>query len=169
MPSYFYSFFLLLPSMSSSLFHSSTFLLLNVLHHYLCYNFWIYFQESLLLLVTLMQAYNSINVQYSFGTITIVFHKGQFDLSCRNPSLGLATKARACKVAGQERSLGITFHAPRSAKECEGMNLHTPKWTPCWELESQWTPKSSECDCRGQNPLAWKKLISLESYWNVDV
>jgi hypothetical protein len=46
-------------------------------------------------------------------------------LYCRNPSLGLTTKARACK-----RSPGITFHAPESAKECEGLNPHTPKETP---------------------------------------
>jgi hypothetical protein len=49
---------------------------------------------------------------------------------CRNPSLGLATKARACKSVGQERSLEVTFHVPGSAKECEGMNPHTPKGTP---------------------------------------
>jgi hypothetical protein len=30
------------------------------------------------------------------------------------------TKATACKVVGQERKLG-------SEKQCEGMNLHTPK------------------------------------------
>jgi hypothetical protein len=30
---------------------------------------------------------------------------------CHNPSLGLATKARACKVAGQEGSPGVTSHA----------------------------------------------------------
>ncbi len=35
---------------------------------------------------------------------------------CRNPSLGLATKARGCKVAGQKKDLGITSHAPGSAK-----------------------------------------------------
>jgi hypothetical protein len=46
---------------------------------------------------------------------------------CRNPSLGLATKARACKVVGQEGTLGGTLHAPGSAKECEGMNPHTLK------------------------------------------
>ncbi len=46
---------------------------------------------------------------------------------CHNPSLGLATKARACKGVGQERSPRITFHAPGSAKECKGMNPHTPK------------------------------------------
>jgi hypothetical protein len=39
---------------------------------------------------------------------------------CRNLSLGLVTKARACKVAGQERK-------PGNERKCEGMNLHTPK------------------------------------------
>jgi hypothetical protein len=41
---------------------------------------------------------------------------------CRNPSLGLATKARVCKSAGQERSPGVW--------ESVKMNTHTPKWTP---------------------------------------
>jgi len=45
----------------------------------------------------------------------------------RNPSIGVTTKAKACKVAGQEGSPMVTSHAPESAKECEGMNLHTPK------------------------------------------
>jgi hypothetical protein len=45
----------------------------------------------------------------------------------RNPSTGLATKARACEVAGQEGSPGVTSHALRSAKDYEGMNPHTPK------------------------------------------
>jgi hypothetical protein len=40
------------------------------------------------------------------------------------------TKVKACKSAGQEGSPRVTFHAPGSAKECEGMNLHTPKGTP---------------------------------------
>jgi hypothetical protein len=31
---------------------------------------------------------------------------------------------------GQEWILGIKFHAPGSVGECEGMNPHTPKWTP---------------------------------------
>jgi len=37
------------------------------------------------------------------------------------------TKARAYEDASQEGSPGVTFHAPGSARECEGMNLHTPK------------------------------------------
>jgi hypothetical protein len=50
-----------------------------------------------------------------------------FIIPCCNPSLGLATKAKACKVTGQEGSLGVTSHALGSAKKCERMNLHTPK------------------------------------------
>jgi hypothetical protein len=46
---------------------------------------------------------------------------------CCNLSFGFVTKARVCRGASQEGSLGITFHAPRSVGECEGMNLHTPK------------------------------------------
>jgi hypothetical protein len=42
------------------------------------------------------------------------------------------TKARVCKVAGQERK-------PESERKCEGMNPHTAKELPIWELESQWS------------------------------
>jgi len=45
---------------------------------------------------------------------------------CCNPSLGLATKARASKGACWEWSLGVTFHAFKNVGECEGMNPHTP-------------------------------------------
>jgi len=48
-------------------------------------------------------------------------------LECHNLSLGLATKARACKGTGQVRIPRLTFHALGNARKCEGMNLHTPK------------------------------------------
>jgi len=53
----------------------------------------------------------------------------QVHIKCHNPSLGLATKARACKVAGQERSMGVTPHVPGSVGKCEGMNRHIPNGT----------------------------------------
>jgi hypothetical protein len=34
--------------------------------------------------------------------------------------------------------------------------LTLPKELPLWEFESHWTFKSSEWDCRGQNPLHWR-------------
>ncbi len=46
---------------------------------------------------------------------------------CCNPSLGFATKAKACKVVGQEGILGVTPHALESVGKCEGMNPHIPK------------------------------------------
>jgi hypothetical protein len=49
---------------------------------------------------------------------------------CHNPSLGLATKVRACKDEGQEGSSGITSHAPRNVGKCEGKNPHIPKGNP---------------------------------------
>jgi len=51
-------------------------------------------------------------------------------MSLSNLSLRFATKARTCKGVGQEWSLGVTFHAPGSVRNCEGMNPHTPKWAP---------------------------------------
>jgi hypothetical protein len=53
-----------------------------------------------------------------------------YDLSCRNPSLGLVTKVRGCKVAGKGGSLGVMPHAPGSVRECEGIDPYTPKATP---------------------------------------
>ncbi len=37
------------------------------------------------------------------------------------------TKARACKVAGQEGSSQVMPHASGSVRKCEGMNPHIPK------------------------------------------
>jgi hypothetical protein len=68
------------------------------------------------------------------GMAWIPFHLGSKKSGivtfCCNLNLGLATKAKACKGAGQEGSPGVTFHAPWSVGECDGMNLHTPKWAP---------------------------------------
>ncbi len=58
---------------------------------------------------------------------TWIVLKSIWRFRCHNPSLGLAMKARAYKVVGQEGNPGVTSHTPRSAKECEGMNPHTPK------------------------------------------
>jgi hypothetical protein len=74
---------------------------------------------------------------------------------CWNPSLGLVTKASACKGVGQERSPGVPSHALGGVGECEGMNPYIPKELQLWELESQWILESSEIDYRGQNALDW--------------
>jgi hypothetical protein len=72
-------------------------------------------------------------------------------LYCCNPSLGLVTKVRDCKGAGQEGSSGVW----ESVRE---WTLTFPSELPFWELESQWTPKSSKSNCGGQNPLSWNVI-----------
>jgi len=49
---------------------------------------------------------------------------------CHNLSLGLATKARACKVASQERK-------PKSERKCEEIIFTLPRELSPWELESR--------------------------------
>jgi hypothetical protein len=55
--------------------------------------------------------------------------KYNLDVWCHNPNLGLATKARGHKVASQEGSPGGRPHAPESARECEGIDVHILKGT----------------------------------------
>jgi len=66
---------------------------------------------------------------------------------CCNLNLGFMTKARACKVAGQEGS-------PRVKESVREWTLTLPKELSLWELESQWTPECWKSNCKGQNLMA---------------
>jgi hypothetical protein len=90
-------------------------------------------------------------------------------LCYRNLSFWLMTKVKACKDAGQKGIPGVTLHAPMSAKECEGMNLHTPKWTPILGVGVPNGFPSLERAIAGVK-IHWMEalLISLESFWNED-
>jgi len=71
----------------------------------------------------------------------------------RNPSFGFTTKARVCEGANQKGSSGVTFYVPESVGECEGMNLHIPKWAPTLGVEVPMDSRILENDRRGQNPF----------------
>jgi len=73
-------------------------------------------------------------------------------------ALGSRPRQRACKVAGQKRNPRVTLHALGNAKECEGMNPHTPKATPTLE---DGVPVDSRI-FRGR--LQGSKLNGLRSY-----
>ncbi len=67
------------------------------------------------------------------------------------------SRQRHCKSAGQEEARESHHILPgvlESVREYEGVDLHTPKATPTWEMESRWTPETLESDCRGQNSMA---------------
>ncbi len=51
-------------------------------------------------------------------------------VECRNPSFGLATKAKGLQGCGPRGSSGVTSKTPGSVGECERVSLHTPKATP---------------------------------------
>jgi hypothetical protein len=70
---------------------------------------------------------NTMNTHLSRFRLILNFLHLRKHFLCHNPSLGLVTKVRACRGVGQEGSLGVTSHAPKSVGECEGMNTHTFK------------------------------------------
>jgi hypothetical protein len=72
---------------------------------------------------------------------------------CRNPSLGLVTKAKVCKGAGQEGSPGVTSHASKSVGECEGMNPHNPKWALILGVGVSMDSQIFKERLQGSNPL----------------
>jgi hypothetical protein len=48
--------------------------------------------------------------------VSIVIRAMLLVVQCRNPSLGLVTKARGYKVTSQKKNLGVISHVPRNAK-----------------------------------------------------
>ncbi len=56
--------------------------------------------------------------QYMANSVVFLYYYN--NVYCHNLNFGLTTKARRCKVAGQERN-------PENERKCEGMNPHTPK------------------------------------------
>jgi len=114
-----------------------------------------------------------------------VYYKGegggfpqiQVVVSLVNPSLFVVhhiTKSVATLALGSrprqglarlwaKRKPGVTFHVPRNAKECERVNLHTPKATPTWGVRVSRDSRIFRERSQGSKP------IGLKSYLNVDV
>jgi hypothetical protein len=102
---------------------------------------------------------------------------------CRNPSLGLVTKVMGLQGCGPKgRKLGSQSKGiarvrakrkPRShitySRECKKVwgsvrewTLTLPRQLPLWEMESQWTPKTLENNCKGQNSMSCGVLCIIE-------
>jgi hypothetical protein len=87
-----------------------------------------------------------------------------FKYNCRNLSLGFATKASPCKGAGQKWAWKSHFMFSGMQESLKEWTLTLPNELSFWELDSQWTPKSSKGDCRGQNLLNWKITYIIENF-----
>ncbi len=88
---------------------------------------------------------------------------------CCNPSLGLVTKARACKGAGQEGGSAITFHAFGSASECEGMKPHSQVSSHFGSWSPSGLPNFQKIITRVKTHCIKEFIISMERSWNLDV
>jgi hypothetical protein len=73
------------------------------------------------------------------------------------PRLGLA---RLWAKREARESCHMFAWMQESVKE---QTLTLPRVPPLWELEFQWTPKCSESDCRGQNPMVWGVIYIIEN------
>jgi len=92
------------------------------------------------------------------------------NFNCHNPSLGLATKVRACKVVGQEGSPGVKPHALGSARECERIDPHTPKGIPTLGVGVPVDSWMFREKLQGSKLNVLRSFfISLKIYWNVGV
>ncbi len=93
-----------------------------------------------------------------------------FICRCCNLSLGLATKARGlqgCRPRGRPNS-HITYS--QECKECEGVNPHTPKWTPMLWVGVPNGLLNFQSAIVGDETHCFEEFfISLKCYWSVDV
>jgi len=53
---------------------------------------------------------------------------------------------------------------PGVQKSVREWTFTLPNELPFWELESQWTPKSSKGNCKGKNSLDWKVTYIIEKH-----
>jgi hypothetical protein len=74
------------------------------------------------------------------------------------------TKARGCKVAGQEGSPKFMLHAPRNVKKGEGISLHTPKGTPTLGIKVSMDSQMFREQLQGSKPNG---LRSSLYHWKV--
>jgi hypothetical protein len=84
------------------------------------------------------------------------------DLSCHNLNLGLVTKARACKGAGQEWARESHFMLP-------GVQESVREWTPHYQVSyhfGSWSPNGL---LNLQKAIVGVKTLQLKSSWNLDV
>ncbi len=77
------------------------------------------------------------------------------------------TKAKGCKVVGQEGSPGVMSHAPGSARKCEGIDPHTLKGTPTLGVGVPVDSRMFREQLKGSKPNGLTS--SLETSWNLYV
>ncbi len=77
-------------------------------------------------------------------------------------ALGLRPRQGVTRLWVKRKTRESHHMLPGVPKSVREWTLTLPSELPCWELESKWTPESSECDYRGQNPSPQRVLYIIE-------
>jgi hypothetical protein len=84
-------------------------------------------------------------------------------------ALGLRPRQGVARLRAN-RETQEHFTCSRECKECEGMNPHTPKWTPILGVGvPKGLPNLRSVISGVKTPCLEEFFISLEIYWSVDV
>jgi hypothetical protein len=105
------------------------------------------------------------NVINNFNLLIVTKHAMFFLYKhgkCHNPNFRLATKARACKSAGQEWAQELHFMLMGVQESVREWTPTLPSELPLWELESQWVFEFLKGNYRGQNSLDWQVFYIIE-------
>ncbi len=85
-------------------------------------------------------------------------------------SLGLATKARGLQGYEPRERPKNNVTSSHECKECEGMNLHTPKWIPMLGIGiPNGLPNLQSVILGVKTHHLEDFFISLKNYWNLNV
>jgi hypothetical protein len=82
-------------------------------------------------------------------------------MGCCSPNIGLATKAKGCKVTCQEGDLRVTSHALRSAKSVREWTLTLSSELPLWELEFQMDSRIFRAQSQRSKPIVLKSFYII--------
>ncbi len=78
-------------------------------------------------------------------------------------ALGLQTRQGLAKVWAKSEARESHFIFPGVYQSVKEWTPRLPSELSLWELESQWTPKFSKGNCRGQNSLYWRLLYTIQN------
>jgi hypothetical protein len=87
-----------------------------------------------------------------------------FCLCVTTLTLGSWSRQGLAKVRGKNEARESHFMLLGVWESLREWTSTLPNELSLWELESQWTPKISENNFRGQNPLDWKVPYIIEMF-----
>jgi hypothetical protein len=114
------------------------------------------------LLVNNLQDCCKPSVIFLFHRMTLHYFLITNGSSVRTRALGSWPKQGLARLRAKREAWESHFMLLKVQKNVNKWALTFANELPFWELESQWTPKSSKGNRRGQNPLDWSVFNIIE-------